>query len=240
MISYVPPTAPEAYRVARLNLDTGNVREVSTGVKGVIETMSGTRLEQVAEAGGSMLHTLYTTAPASYVEHAHHQAGQTVSFVHMLSLDDGWAHCLALPKSMWGGDAADQALALSADGSSLYVVDTAQGLIAEVDTNGPELIRTASLELGSGAAATQANVSPDGTLFVSTGARIVAIDTATLERTDEWTMDDDVLGLGSDGKRVFVAMPGRIEVLDRSANRALGSIGSPSVTDVAYIGIAEG
>lgn len=238
MISYVPATAPEAYRVARLNLPGGKVVDVSTGIKGVVETMSGTRLEQVAEPNGSMLHTLYTTAPASYVEHAHAQAGTTVSFVHMLSLDSNWAHCLALPKPMWGGDSADQAMALSADGKLLYVVDSAQGLVTEVDTSGPKILRTNAVDLGAaGQAPTQAAVSPDGTLFVSMGTRIVGIDTATLQRSGEWNMDDEVLGLGPGGRRIIVAMPGRVEVLDRSASGALGSIDAPMLSDVAYVGL---
>jgi hypothetical protein len=240
LISYVPPTAPEAYRVARLNLPGGKVVDVSTGIKGVVETMSGTRLEQVAEPGGSMLHTLYTTAPASYVEHAHAQAGTTVSFVHMLSLDGNWAHCLALPKQMWGGESADQAMALSADGKLLYVMDSAQGLVSEVDTSVPEILRTTEVDLGAGGGApTQAAVSPDGILFVSMGARIFGIDTATLQRTGEWTMDDVVLGLGSDGRRIIVAMPGQVEVLDRSAESSLGTIPSPSLKEIAFVGLNE-
>jgi hypothetical protein len=239
MISFVPPAAPEAYRVARLHLDNGRIFDVSTGVKGVVETMAGTRLEQIADAGGRMLHTLYTTAPASYAAHAH-QSGQTVSFVHMLSLDGNWAHCLALPKPMWGGDAADQAMALSTDGSRLYVVDTAQGLVAEVDTTAPELIRTGQIDFGpAGGAPTQATVSPDGTLFVSTGTSIVGIDTSTLKRTDQWTSEAPVLGLGSDAGHVYVAMAGEVEVLDRAGDRPLGSIGAPPLADVAYVGLAD-
>ena len=240
LISFVPPTAPEAYRVANLNLDTGELSAVSTGVKGVVETMAGTRLEQIADPYGSMLHTLYTTAPASYADHAH-EAGRTVSFVHMLSLDQGWAHCLALPKPMWGGDASDQAMALSRYGDRLYVVDTAKGLVSEVDTDGPEIVRTVEIDFGiTGSAATQASVAPDGTLYVSTGRQIVAIDTATLDRTRAWTMDDAVQGLGSDDGHVYVATPGEVRVLNRSGDRELGSLPAPQLPDIAYVGLAEG
>lgn len=240
MISYVPPTAPEAYRVARLEVLSGKVHEVSTGVKGVIETMSGTRLEQVAAPDGTMLHTLYTTAPAAYASHAHQHADAIVSFVHMLSLDDGWAHCLALPKAMWGGDAADQAMAVSQDGELLYVVDIAQGLIAEIDTNGPEILRTGQVDFGSASGApTQATVTADGRLFVSTGARIVTIDTATLERTSELAMTAPVLALGADGSNVYVAMQGQIEVLGAGADESLGTVSTPSLTEISYVGLAE-
>lgn len=239
LISFVPPTAPEAYRVARLDLSTGKVHEVSTGVKGVVETMSGTRLEQVAAPNGSMLHTLYTTEPASYAAHAHH-TGRPVSFVHMLSLGEGWAHCLALPKPMWGGDAADQAMALSPDGGLLYAVDAARGIVAVVDTSGPELLRSAEIDFGpAGEAPTQAAVASDGTLFVSTGSRITTVDTVSLRRTGGWAAQGPVLALGADGTNVYVAMPGEIEVLDGSTGRALGTISSPLLDDVAFVGRAD-
>lgn len=240
MISFVPPTAPEAYRVARLNIDTGKVSDVSTGVKDVIETMAGTRLEQIADPFGSMLHTLYTTAPASYAEHAH-EAGTTVSFVHMLSLVRGWAHCIALPKPMWGGDADDQAMALSPYEDRLYVVDTAQGLVTEVNTADPGLLRTGEIDFGAtGSAPTQASVSSDGTLFVSTGRQIIAIDTGMLKRIRTWTMDAAVQGLGSDEGHLYVATPGEVRVLDRSGDQELGSLPAPQLPDVAYVGLAEG
>jgi hypothetical protein len=239
LISFVPPTAPEAYRVAKLNIDTGKLSDVSTGVKGVIETMAGTRLEQIADPFGAMLHTLYTTAPAAYADHAH-EAGQPVSFVHMLSLVRGWAHCLALPKPMWGGDPDDQAMALSPYEDRLYVVDTAQNLVTEVDTADPGLLRTAKIDFGAtGSAPTQASVSPDGTLFVSTGNQVVAIDTGTLEQTRTWTMDAPVQGLGSDEGHLYVATPGEVRVLDRAGEGDLGSITAPELSDVAYIGLAE-
>ena len=241
MISFVPPTAPEAYRVARLTLATGRVRDVATGLKPpVVETMAGTRLEQVADPYGAMLHTLYSTAPAPYADHPH-QAEGTVSFVHMLSLVGGWAHCVALPKQMWGGDPDDQAMALSPYEDRLYVVDTAQGLVAEVDAADPGVLRTADVHFGArGSVPAQASLSPDGTLFVSTGRRIVAIDTATMEQVDAWSFDASVQGLGSDELHVYVATPGEVRVLDRPAGRELGSLPTPQLPDVAYIGLAEG
>ena len=237
MISYLPPDAPDAYRVARLDLSNGRVSLVSTGIKGVVETMSGTRLEQVTGPDGTMLYTLYSTAPAAYT-HAHH-VGETVSFVHMLSLDDNWAHCLALPKAMWGGDAADQAMAVSKDGALLYAVDTEQGLIAEIDTRRLEILRTAPVDFGAASdSPTQAAVTDDRRLLVSVGSRIVSIDVASLERAGELATRAPVLALGSDGSRVYVAMPGEVEVLDARSDGSLGTIPSPELTDISYVGLA--
>jgi hypothetical protein len=241
MISFVPPTAPEAYRVARLTLATGRLRDVATGLKPpVVETMAGTRLEQVADPYGAMLHTLYSTEPAPYADHPHH-ADATVSFVHMLSLVAGWAHCVALPKQMWGGDPDDQAMAHAPHEDRLYVVDTALGLVTEVDTAHPGVLRTVEIDFGArGSAPTQASVSPDGTLYVSTGRQIVAIDTATLERSRMWTMEADVQGLGSDEGHVYVATPGEVRIIDHAGGGELGSITVPQLPDVAYVGLAEG
>jgi len=240
LISFVPPTAPEAYRVARLNLDTGRVHDVSTGLKPrLVETMAGTRLEQVADPYGAMLHTLYSTAPAPYAGHPH-GAGRPVSFVHMLSLVAGWAHCVALPKEMWAGDPDHQAMAHASHDDRLYVVDSALGLLAEVDTADPGLLRTVEIDFGAaGTTPTQASVSPDGTLHVSTGRQIVAIDTATLEHTRTWTVEADVQGLGSDDAHVYVASPGEVRVFDRTGDRELGSLPAPQLPDVAYIGLGQ-
>lgn len=241
LISFVPPTDPEAYRVARLNLDTGRILDVSTGLKPpVVETMAGTRLEQVADPYGAMLHTLYTTAPAPYADHPH-LTGRPVSFIHMLSLVAGWAHCVALPKEMWGGDADDQAMAHSRYDDRLYVVDSKLGLLAEVDTADPGLLRTAEIDFGAtGSTPTQASVSPDGTLYVSTGRQIVAIDTATLEKVDEWSVDASVQGLGSDESHVYVATPGEVRVLDRSGGREIGSLPTPQLPTLEYVGLTVG
>jgi hypothetical protein len=103
MLRYVPPMRPAAYRVVRLDLARGRVAPVSVpGVdpndKAVVETMSGTRLSQVASPGGDRLYTLYTTQPRASDQGAPHDDGErSVAFVHTLDVDEGWAHCIALP-----------------------------------------------------------------------------------------------------------------------------------------------
>lgn len=221
--------------MAALELVTGKLRDVGTGIKGLVETMSGTRLEQVASPDGSMLHTLYTTAPGAYAAHAQ-PGGRVVSFVHMLSLEGWWAHCFALPKPMWGGDAADQAMAVSPDGRLLYVIDTEQGLIAEMDTQRHGRVRIEPLELDSAAGTpTQATMTADGTLLVSAASRLVEIDTATLEQVGRWEAPGPVVALGSDASSIYVAMANQVQVLDVD-RRPLGTLASPTIEDVAYVG----
>jgi hypothetical protein len=238
MISYVPPRAPVAYRVTQLDLATGKVSPLTAG-KGVAETMSGTRLEQLAPPDGTFLFTLYTTQPAGYGE-VRAGEGRPVAFVHTLNLDEGWAHCIGLPKELWGGEPADEAMAVSPDGRSLYVVDTARDVIAvlsvDLDTWGE--MRTEIFDFGpADAGETQAAVAPDGTLFVTRGSEVVEVDTATFERVGQWTTEDSVLAMGFGEDELFLLEPGSIEVVDRSTARRVRAIASPAVGDVAYIGL---
>jgi hypothetical protein len=239
LISYVPPTAPTGYRVAALDLADGSVSRVKTGVKGVVETMSGTRLEQVSSADGSMLYTLYTTRPpdqiASGADSAHH-----VGFVHTLSLDEGWAHCIPLPDELWGGDPADQAMAISADGGLLYVVDTARRMVAAMDTTSLEMTGTDGVELAPDKdGETRAVIGPDGGLVVASGSRVVSLDTHTLRPIDTWTFEMPVIGLGSGPGEVFVAVPGAVHAVRPGSDRTDPRIGTPVVDDLWFVGMLE-
>jgi hypothetical protein len=235
MIRFVPPTEPEAYRVARLSLVTGRVLPVNTGIKGLVETMSGTRLEQIASPNGTMLYTLYTTAPASYADDtAPH--GDHAAFVHTLSLDDAWAHCVGLPRALWNGDPQDQAMALSPSGRSLYVVDTSRGFVAVMDTRDPEMVREAPVELGMPEGGeTHAVMTEDLQLVVASGPRVVSLDTATLEPVASWTMDGPVSALGLGPAGVYVATPGAIQVMDPASGRPVRSIRSPALDGRAFM-----
>ena len=240
LISYVPPRAPVAYRVTQLDLASGKVSPVTAG-KGVAETMTGTRLEQLAPPGGTFLFTLYTTQPAGYAE-VRAGEGRPVAFVHTLNLDEGWAHCIGLPKELWGGDPADQAMSVSPDGGSLYVVDTARDVIAvvsvDLDTWGE--MRTETFDFGpADAGETQAAVAPDGTLFVTRDSEVVEISTATFERVGQWTTEDSVLAMGFGEDELFLLEPGSIEVVDHLTDRRVRAIASPAVEDVAYVGLID-
>lgn len=236
LIRFVPPTDPRGYQVARLSLDDGRVSPVNTGTKGVVETMSGTRLDQVASPDGTMLYTLYTTAPASYAHGAAH--GDAAAFIHTLSLDEGWAHCFGLPKELWGGDPAHQAMALSPDGESLYVVDTDRRLAAAMDTRELDVAPPVPVNLGEmSAAEAHAVVTGDGRLVVAAGDRVVALSIASFRPVASWTPPAPVTGLGWDAHGLYVASPAGVEILDPGSGDRVGTVRSPVVRDVAYIGV---
>jgi hypothetical protein len=225
-----------AYRVAQLDLSTGRTYPVATGIKpAVVETMAGTRLEQLASTDGSMLYTLYTTDPASYAGPHAHQA-DPVAFIHTLSLEEGWAHCVALPKALWGGDPVNEAIALSPNGSRLYVVDTARDLVAIMNTRNLEM-KSIEVEFPDPVGTAQAAVGSDVMLFASGGTWLVGVDLSKGTTTGRQTMSNAVSALGAGPGGLYVAMPDRVEVLDPSLERRVASIPSPAVSELAYVGV---
>ncbi|MGH2653492.1 MAG: YncE family protein [Actinomycetota bacterium] len=239
LISYVPPTAPTGYRVAALDLTDGSLSRVNTGVKGVVETMSGTRLEQVASADGSMLYTLYTTRPPDHAD-ADSSEAEHVGFVHTLSLAEGWAHCIPLPEQLWGGAPADQAMAISADGGLLYVVDTARRVVAAMDTSSLEMTGTDGVQLAPDQEGeTRAVIAPDGALVVSSGAGVVSLDAETLRPIDRWTFGAPVAALGTGLREIYVAVPGGVHAVRPGSDRAEPEVRAPVVGDLSYVGMLE-
>ena len=239
LIRFVPPTDPTGYQVARLSLDDGRVSPVNTGTKGVVETMSGTRLDQVASPDGTMLYTLYTTAPASS---AHGEAhGDAAAFIHTLSLDEGWAHCFGLPKELWGGDPARQAMALSPDGESLYVVDTDRGLAAAMDTGELDVgdaVPVNLKEMRPGNA--HAVVTGDHRLVIAGADRVSVLSIPTLRQVASWRTEGPVMGLGWDPEGLYVAGRAGVDVVDPMSGDPVATVESPPVGDVAYVGMVSG
>jgi DNA-binding beta-propeller fold protein YncE len=161
-----------------------------------------------------------------------------VSFIHVLDLDEGWAHCVGLPKPMWDRPAAAQAMAVSSDGRSAYVVDVGREVVAVMSTSRLET-RVEEVELASPGPVrrTSAVTTPDGdTLFVAAagdGSIITAIDTGSFESRATWRLDRSVsrLGMSLDGSRIYAVTPGAVIVLDPTSGRELGSVAIPATHD---------
>lgn len=233
LIQHLPAETPQAYRVTMLDLDRGRVRPVFGPFKGPAERMPGVRLQQVLSPVATQLYTLYSSARPGYLPHDELGTdGRIVSFVHVLSLRDGWAHCAGLPESMWDRPSAEQAMAATPDGASLYVVDAGLGEIAILDTASLEM-RTARVDLGVMGAIerTTAQMSADGrTLFVATagpeGSSVIALDVGAFEVLDRWSVKGRIssLGLSADGARLYAATGDGLVVLDASSGRQMAAV----------------
>jgi len=244
MIQHLPAEAPTVYRVTVLNLRTGRVVPVFGPFKGPAERMPGIRLQQVLSPNADQLYTLYSSARPGYApHHAPVPNGATVSFVHVLSLQDGWAHCVGLPEELWDRPASEQAMATSPNGRLLYIADPTLGLVTVMDTASLE-IRTYPVDLSvSGVRRTSAVVSGDGSaLFVATageGGGVTRIDTETFEVVRTWATDDvSGLGLSADGERLYVAFDDRVEVMDARTGSELGGVAVASPAPIERVSVA--
>ncbi|MGH2635046.1 MAG: YncE family protein [Actinomycetota bacterium] len=245
LIQHLPAETPSVYRVTLLDLRSGKVRPVFGPFKGAPERMPGTRLQQELSPTAEQLYTLYSSSRPGYAPHEAPVAnGTTVSFVHVLSLEEGWAHCVGLPESMWDRPSAEQAMATTPDGSRLFVIDAGRGLAAILHTETLE-VRTAPVSLPTvgGIRRTTARMSPDGdTLFVAVAGRdggsfVTALDARTLEVLDTWRVAGSVSGLGvsSDGTSVYAAVEGVVVVLDAATGREVRAVPVPTDAPVVRV-----
>jgi hypothetical protein len=244
MIQHLPAEAPTVYRVTVLNLRTGRVVPVFGPFKGPAERMPGIRLQQVLSPNADQLYTLYSSARPGYApHHAPVPNVATVSFVHVLSLQDGWAHCVGLPEELWDRPASEQAMATSPNGRLLYIADPTLGLVTVMDTASLE-IRTYPIDLSvSGVRRTSAVVSGDGSaLFVATAGEhggVTRIDTDTFQVERRWATDDvSGLGLSADGERLYVAFDDRVEVMDARTGSELAGVAVASPAPIERVSVA--
>jgi hypothetical protein len=247
LIQYLPAEAPAVYRVTKLDLANGQVEPVIGPYKGPAERMPGTRLEQVPARDGSKLFTLYTSEKPGFAPHdAPVPRNAIVSFVHVLDLQAGWAHCIGLPRVLWHQPASAEAMALSPDGGTLYIVDADKGAVVTMDTTSLDTSGPYRVDLPAPGMRTTATVSDDrATLFVGTsasGGHVTAIDTSTFDVTDRWAAGGPVSGIGLslDGARLYVALDGRLEVLSAASGRDLGGVGVASPAPIQAISAIAG
>lgn len=229
VIQYLPPRAPNRYRVRRLDLSTGNVVGVYTVDAELQEAMRGSARVQAASQDGRRLYTLYSLVGQDGVQRA---------FIHVLSLDELWAHCVDLPATF--GNAAEQAIALTVapDGKRLYVADSSSGDVAEIDTEVLKVARNTHVSFGSSPGSAHAVRGPDGMLYVGSGTSLLAMDASTLTRERSWDMQERITGIqaASDGTRLYVGLKDQIAILDTLTGERLGMLRPDHIGTIDRLG----
>ena len=217
VVEYLPPMHPTRYRVRRLDLKTEQVVGVFTVDAELQEAMEGTARVQAASPDGRRLYTLYTIDDGQGARHA---------FVHVLDLDELWAHCVDLPHSF--GEAPEQAIGITVapDGKHLYAADTSNGTVAEIDTKSLAVTRTAPSPIEPGRGVAHAAVASDGTFYVAKGRQLNALDPSTLSTKDTWELDSTVTGIqpASQGTRVYIGLKDQIVILDPATGDRMGML----------------
>jgi hypothetical protein len=228
VIQYLPPSRPTSYRVRRLDLRSGDVVGVYTVDAEIQEAMQGTARIQAASPDGRRLYTLYTIEGAT-TRHA---------FVHVLSLDELWAHCVDLPSTFGTASEREIALSIAPHGTRLYVADGSSGTVAEVDTEALAVTRIADAALGSHRGAIHAATGPDGALYLGKGDRLVALDASTLSAMRSWDIQERITGMqpASHGNRLYVGLKDQIVILDTVSGARLGALDPASMGKIQQLG----
>ncbi len=242
VLEWLPPEAPEHYRVRRLDLSTGKLRPLSTRAKspvpaGAEEEMRGDGRQAVLSPDRQVLYTLYTHQPG----HRHTRdllagrPGGVHAFVHVLHLAEGWSYCLDLPERFGAGPAEGHAIAVSADGGRLAVADVTSGSVAYAGTAALTVERVAGVPAGSGAASLA--FAPDSRrLLLGAGGTVTVLrpDTTVEAR---WPVPAAVRGLGvsADGTRVYAGGAGEVVWLDGATGALRGRTPVAGLTALRHV-----
>lgn len=151
-------------------------------------------------------------------------------FVHALNVPGRYAQCIVDLAGKWTPSSMFS-MALSRDGRSLYVVDTAGGAISVIDAQRQKVARRATFATrGSGdPRAASAAVSPDGTRLYASGASgIATIQTSDLTLRG-WAATDLAVrsvAVSTDGARLFALAADGIHVIDAASGRVQALLGT--------------
>jgi DNA-binding beta-propeller fold protein YncE len=215
------------YRVRMYDRGTGRLDpNVIVDKRDQWETsMAGYPNTRVTGPDGSWVYTLYRNA-----DHG--------PFVHALNALDSYAFCIDLPRNGSTDQRAARLWTLArGSGGGLYAVNTALGLVSEIDQDQFTVLRTATFPPDRAAAAA---ARPGGAalgdagdvLLVGTSNGVLAIDTAELkvQRRDlaGWAVDG--LVASADGRRAYAlsSARGRVAAIDPVSGRLLDERAAPA------------
>ncbi|MFF5217379.1 YncE family protein [Micromonospora sp. NPDC000442] len=236
VLEWLPPAAPDRYRVRLVDLATGVAGPLLTRAKtpvpeGGEEEMRGDGRQAVLSPNRTVLYTLYTHQP----DHQHTRdrisgrPGSDVhAFVHTLHLEQRWAYCVDLPHPFGEGAADGHTMAITPDGGRLYVADVGSGAVAEISTEELTVRRVAALATGAGPAYAAASAER---LFVGAGTAVRAVDLAGLAVTAERATADPITGvvLSPDGSHLYLGQRAAVSWQDPVTGGELGRAAVPGL-----------
>jgi hypothetical protein len=245
VLDYLPPEAPDRYRVRALNLDTGSFEPLLTRDKQVVppgaeEEMRGEGRHAVYVPGQEFLFTLYTHQP----DHDHTRdliaarAGSpdVHAFVHSLNLVAGFAYCIDLPGPFGEGPPEGHVIAVAPNRTDPVVVDTTSGAVAELDGVGLAVRTVAAVPPTDQPGPASAVLN--GLLFLGRGMTVRGIRPEGYAVLFEWPMSSPVRGLGLSGnrRRLWVGQEASVVAYDVESGRQLAAVKVPGLVNIEAVG----
>jgi len=158
------------------------------------------------------------------------------AFVHVLHLTDRWAYCLDLPHPFGEGPASGHAVAVSADGRELAVLDTTSGTVAYADTAALTITRTTTVAPAPGAASLA--FTPDGRrVLAGSGPMVRVLDRAAGSVTGKWPVPGGLRGLAvsRDGTHVYCGGTDEVLWLDGASGQIRGRAPVPGLLTLRHV-----
>jgi DNA-binding beta-propeller fold protein YncE len=243
VLDWLPAAAPDHYRVRLLDLASGVVQPLLTRAKapvppGAEEEMRGDGRQAVPSPDGQILYTLYTHQPG----HRHTRdlvagrPGGVHAFVHVLHLTERWAYCLDLPHPFGEGPVEGHAVAVTADGRDLAVLDAKSGTLAYADTTALTITRLDRLPAADGAASLA--FTPDGRrALAGAGTAVTVLDRGAGRVVARWPVPGPVRGLGlsRDATRVYAGGTDEVVWLDAESGALRGRATIDGLTALRHV-----
>lgn len=230
LLQYLPPQRPTSYRVRRLDLATEKVTGVYSVDAELQEAMRGTARIQSMSPNGKYLYTLYTTGGGDL--------GPRRAFVHVLNLEELWAHCIDLPAEFGQAREPQISIAVTPDSKRLYVTDSESTAIAEVETESLEILQTEAADLLASYSSPQTAHDGSHTLYVGLGPFVYAVDTSDMSVRDRWTLDGEITGvqISADASKLYVSVKGEVITIDVATGAERPLVKPPGVGRVREVG----
>jgi outer membrane protein assembly factor BamB len=213
-VDYLPAMSPTRYSVRKVDLATGRITAVPDRDGSVRAPMPGYSSTQLMSPDGHQLYTFYASAEPI------HDDGETYhAWVHVLNLDKGWAHCLDLDEKIGASGSADAGLAVSPDGSRLFVTDGVSQAVVAIDTATLEVVRTRFLPSLASGGQTALDASNGRTLYVpndvgglsAIDARSLAADSTRIPSSSALT----AVRMDASGAALYLLTADSLLVVDR-------------------------